>query len=131
NFILSADDSCSNIAAANVLMASSQVTPFAADYNLLSLTDSSDVGDVQVDLAPANTTDATLTAAAGSFNLTLGQSTEIVGYVPVSIRNLDAWLRFNWDEGVDGVADINLPAQNATFGQFRGNDRVIYWREKK
>ncbi|NQZ08960.1 MAG: hypothetical protein HRT35_17535 [Algicola sp.] len=131
NFILSADDGCSTIAAANVLMASSQVTPFAANYNLLSLTDSSDVGDVQVDLAPANTTDTTLTAVAGAFNLTLGQSTEIVGYVPVTIRNLDAWLRFNWDEGVDGIGDTDLPTQNATFGQFRGNDRVIYWREKK
>ncbi len=131
SFVLSTDDGCSTIDAANVSLSGVQNTPFDDDYNLLSLSTHADIGDVQVDLSPANTTDSTLTALDGAFNLTLGQSTVINGYVPVIIKDLDAWLRFNWDGGVDGVADIDLPSQNATFGQFRGNDRVIYWREKR
>ncbi len=130
-FILSTDDSCSTIDAANISLAGVQNSPFDDDYNLLSLTEHTDVGDVQVDLSATNTSSTTLTAQSGAFNLTLGQTTEINGYVPVIIKDLDAWLRYNWDEGIDGVADEDLPVQNATFGQFRGNDRVIYWRERK
>lgn len=47
--------------------------------------------------------------------------------------NLDAgganalpWLKFNWD---GAAGDDNPPMFEAVFGQYRGNDRVIYWRE--
>lgn len=35
------------------------------------------------------------------------------------------WLKFDWDN--NGTFDD--PTAIATFGQFRGNDRIIYWRE--
>jgi MSHA biogenesis protein MshQ len=42
-----------------------------------------------------------------------------------------AWLQFDWlnaDGGFDGPYDQN-PSAIATFGVFRGNDRIISWRE--
>lgn len=36
------------------------------------------------------------------------------------------WLKYDWDS--DGAHDDN-PSALATFGIFRGDDRVIYWRE--
>ena len=38
------------------------------------------------------------------------------------------WLRFNWDASADGSLE-DAPLKTATFGQYRGNDRIIYWRE--
>lgn len=38
------------------------------------------------------------------------------------------WLQYNWDGSVDGSLE-NPPSASATFGQYRGHDRVIYWRE--
>jgi len=37
-----------------------------------------------------------------------------------------AWLLFDWDN--DGLHDNN-PTAVATFGRYRGNDRIIYWKE--
>jgi hypothetical protein len=43
-----------------------------------------------------------------------------------------AWLKYNWN-GVDEGADSNLyddnPSATLTFGLYRGNDRIISWRE--
>jgi MSHA biogenesis protein MshQ len=54
--------------------------------------------------------------------------------VSVNLTNLP-WLRFDWNQ--DGnFSDISLPSgvylPNATFefGSYRGNDRIIYWRER-
>jgi len=38
------------------------------------------------------------------------------------------WLRYNWDGSVDGSLEDHAGA-SVTFGQFRGHDRIIYWRE--
>lgn len=39
------------------------------------------------------------------------------------------WLRFDWNG--DGVhTDTSLPAAQYGFGQYRGHDRIIYWRER-
>jgi MSHA biogenesis protein MshQ len=39
------------------------------------------------------------------------------------------WLRFDWNQ--DGnYADVLMPNANFEFGSYRGNDRVIYWRER-
>ncbi|EAT12437.1 DUF2341 domain-containing protein [Bermanella marisrubri] len=37
------------------------------------------------------------------------------------------WLKHNWDESTDG--SIEDPSAEVSFGQYRGNDRVIYWKE--
>ncbi|WP_088329520.1 polymer-forming cytoskeletal protein [Lacimicrobium sp. SS2-24] len=46
----------------------------------------------------------------------------------VSVEWLDApqWLQFDWQG--DGMA-LSPPTSVATFGQYRGNDRIIHWRE--
>ncbi len=43
-----------------------------------------------------------------------------------------AWLQFDWTN-LDNLSDgpyTQNPAATVTFGLFRGNDRIIYWREK-
>lgn len=52
-----------------------------------------------------------------------GQSGAIDLSLPV-----DSWLQFNWDGGANYNQE---PTAVATFGRYRGNDRVIYWREVK
>ncbi len=56
-------------------------------------------------------------AAQGSF---------VVG---VDLTNL-SWLSFDWDQGKTAGPDSKLPNANFTFGSYRGNDRIIYWRER-
>src|SRR5690606_36365991 len=45
--------------------------------------------------------------------------------------NLDEipWLRFDWNQDGDHNNDTELPPANIGFGQYRGHDRIIYWRE--
>jgi MSHA biogenesis protein MshQ len=40
-----------------------------------------------------------------------------------------SWLRFDWNQEGD-YADVLLPNANFEFGTYRGNDRIIYWRER-
>ena len=61
-----------------------------------------------------------------SFNLWLkapGQN--FTGSVDVN-ATVDNWLRFDWNG--DGTPDD--PTARATFGIYRGDDRIIYWRER-
>ena len=63
---------------------------------------------------------------AGIFNLFLktpGQN--FTGDISVSLTS-PAWLQYDWDG--DGNHD-NDPTGIATFGLYRGDDRIIYWRE--
>ncbi len=61
-----------------------------------------------------------------SFNLWLkapGQN--FTGNVDVN-ATVDPWLQYDWDG--DGNADD--PTARVTFGIYRGDDRIIYWRER-
>jgi len=40
------------------------------------------------------------------------------------------WLTFDWDQGNTAGPETRLPTATFTFGSYRGNDRVIYWRER-
>ena len=40
------------------------------------------------------------------------------------------WLRFDWNQNDDFNDDLSLPRANFGFGQYRGHDRIIYWRER-
>lgn len=135
SFITNTLDTCSTLAADEVIMSGGSATPFSATYSVLSLADASVVGSTTVDTTATNTSNTTLTAASGEFSLVLTApsfNTGGTGYVPVSI-NLSSypWLQFDWDTGGTGAVETTVPTQNVTFGQFRGNDRVIYWREKR
>jgi len=37
------------------------------------------------------------------------------------------WLEDDWNQDEAGLED---PSATATFGVFRGNDRILYWRER-
>ncbi len=48
--------------------------------------------------------------------------------VGVNLTSLE-WLGFDWNQ--DGnYSDVSLPNATFEFGSYRGNDRIIYWREK-
>lgn len=40
------------------------------------------------------------------------------------------WLRYDWNQNGSASDDTSLPAAHFGFGQYRGHDRIIYWREK-
>jgi MSHA biogenesis protein MshQ len=40
------------------------------------------------------------------------------------------WLRFDWNQNGNFNDDLSLPRANFGFGQYRGHDRIIYWRER-
>jgi MSHA biogenesis protein MshQ len=48
--------------------------------------------------------------------------------VGVNLTSLP-WLRFDWNQDGD-YSDVSLPNATFEFGSYRGNDRIIYWREK-
>jgi MSHA biogenesis protein MshQ len=61
---------------------------------------------------------------------TTGPSNVNTGQVEV-IYDISDWLKYDWDyddEGIDGLFNDN-PRAVATFGIYRGNDRIIYQRE--
>ncbi|ACE86143.1 DUF6701 domain-containing protein [Cellvibrio japonicus] len=39
------------------------------------------------------------------------------------------WLRYDWNQDGD-YSDASLPTARFGFGQYRGHDRIIYWRER-
>jgi len=43
--------------------------------------------------------------------------------------SLLSWLSYDWDQN-GNYNDVRLPDANFSFGSYRGNDRIIYWREK-
>ncbi|MDX1452855.1 MAG: LamG domain-containing protein, partial [Oleiphilaceae bacterium] len=49
-----------------------------------------------------------------------------VGTVAMEYQG-DAWLQFDWDNNPSTADDY--PSATATFGQYRGHDRIIYWKE--
>jgi MSHA biogenesis protein MshQ len=54
------------------------------------------------------------------------------GQIRLTYKNVPNWLKFNWnsiDENSDGDVYDDNPSGIATFGVYRGNDRIISWRE--
>ncbi|AEP28501.1 LamG domain-containing protein [Brumicola nitratireducens] len=103
-FIVSSDNNCSNY-----------------DASKISLTN--------ISLNPALTSKL---GGTGSFQLGKTQAIELrapgagnQGQIGVSYDAYD-WLNYDWDN--DGVYD-DSPSAIATFGVYRGNDRIIHWRE--
>ena len=60
--------------------------------------------------------------------LTLNAPTSIqkMGSLEVTL-DVPSWLKYNWS----GSAFNQNPLATATFGRFRGNDRIINWREQR
>ena len=65
-------------------------------------------------------------ASNGNFNINLkAPGADITGDIDVTLTS-PSWLKYDWDG--DGTDD-NDPTGTASFGLYRGDDRVIYWRE--
>lgn len=63
---------------------------------------------------------------SGSFNINLKAPGEnSTGDIDVTLTS-PSWLQYDWDG--DSVID-NDPTGTASFGLYRGDDRIIYWRE--
>jgi len=81
---------------------------------------------------PLPATNLTPISGDGSFALGLGElkigkpTDGSQGQIRISYDATPTWLKFDWDG--DGEFDNN-PTAVATFGIFRGNDRIIYQRE--
>lgn len=79
-----------------------------------------------------------MTAVSGNGTLIFGESplgssislsapgSSNIGTVDL-VLTVDEWLRFDWDNNA-ATPDSN-PSATASFGQYRGHDRIIYWRE--
>lgn len=135
-FVTNTSDNCTTIDADEVSLSGSAVTPFAASYVVKSLDNNNQVGTTGVDTSPDNTSTTQLLSSSGEFSLILNApgftDGNTKGYVPVIINLTDyPWLQFDWDTNGTGATETHLPTKNVTFGQFRGNDRVISWREKR
>ena len=91
------------------------------------------------DLSPQLATGVVNVSDAGPmFNLGLGQlllsqpTDGSRGQIRVTYEDVPTWLKFNWntnDENNDGNIFDDNPSGVATFGLYRGNDRIISWRE--
>ncbi|MCP4598799.1 DUF6701 domain-containing protein [Neptuniibacter sp.] len=127
-FVTNTDDSCTVLSKANII------------FNSVLLTTSMDVDfdtDADVETTGSFTTETAtdVTASSGDFGLLFSApgigtgDADNTGSFPVDIINIDAWLRYDWDQ--DGSAD-DTEARGAlvTFGRARGNDRMIFWQER-
>ena len=113
DFVLNTDDNCTNLLATN--------PPFSPDP--ASWTDNLDSGDT----APTLINDI----ASGIGNIRfdaagLGNEGSVIFEYDTSAITSLPWLNTENDDDAD-FADN--PFGKVTFGQFRGNDRMIYWRE--
>ncbi|NRB38478.1 MAG: LamG domain-containing protein [Pseudomonadales bacterium] len=108
DFIINTDDSCSNVSS---IMTTTPTGPTSiavgAGTSDFSLTNNNII----------NTENALLFSSPGAGN---------TGSINININlSSQPWLRFNWlNSGL-----IDHPEVTATFGRYRGNDRVIYWQE--
>ena len=115
-YILATDDVCSLYNSDQVSFGANEVGIVEANIDEVDGT----FGEV-LDL-PNGITRAIELPAAGTGNR---------GEVEV-IYSIYDWLKYDWnniDEGSDGLIYDDDPSATATFGIFRGNDRIIYQRE--
>ena len=113
-FITNTDDNCTTYNALN-----------------MSLTNGSLNASLSAVLAP---TPATGIFDKGLNNNILLQATGAGNLGTIKVHySAFPWLKYKWnsiDENNDGNLYDDDPSAEATFGIFRGNDRIIYWREK-
>ena len=123
-FILNANDFCTTVPRSAITFATKPISVDAnrtVDLSLLGKT----TGAINLD-----TTDVRF--GAGTAGLSFSAPTnaaqgEFVIGVDLTNRN---WLTFDWDQGKTVGPDNKLPDATIKFGSYRGNDRIIYWRER-
>ena len=64
-------------------------------------------------------------SASGDFNTWLkAPEASYTGYIDIN-GTVDSWLQYDWSG-----AGLTNPSGRAAFGLYRGDDRIIYWREQ-
>lgn len=121
-FIQNTSDSCTVVPRSAITYPSGSLS---SDANrTVSLTG----GATQGTYANLNLTGVNFTGGSAGQKFTApltGTGSFVVG---VNLTSLP-WLRWDWNQ--DGSdTDTSLPNANFGFGTYRGNDRIIYWREK-
>ena len=122
---------------------------FTANGYVLSATDtctlynSTNIALTNIDLGESKTAVKTLVDGKFTDELPFGETRSIILTAPTTgptdinigqvevIYTISEWLQYDWaydTEGVDGLFNDN-PRAVATFGIYRGNDRIIYQRE--
>lgn len=126
-FVTNIDDNCTTYPLSRISFDGTAISPVIADRTV-NVGDGTTVGSI-------NTSGANTEAVSGDFNLVFtapgaaAVGSDNTGYFPVSVINLDEWLRYDWDQ--DGNAsDSSVPDAIITFGRARGNDRMIFWQER-
>ncbi len=108
-FVEHLSDSCSTYQAADVTLGNYRFNLDPGETTVVS-----PAASAVLDQGHANPTEPLLLSAPGTGN---------EGVVEV-LLNVPAWLRFDWL----GTGDTN-PSADATFGRFRGHDRIIFWQQ--
>lgn len=119
SYVLNTDDVCTTIGTSGADITLSTTPGGTASAG--------QIDDIAVGSSTSDMTyNSTLSAGSGGFEFSAPGLTGI-GTIDVTADLTNApWLRHNWGGGSSFVDD---PDASATFGQFRGNDRIIYWRE--
>ena len=123
-FVLSADDGCTQIPLSAISFTDTASTTQTADTSLT------------VTVAASSTTAGFGSVSGGNVEFAGGDAQQFftapgAGNTGVITAGVDItalpWLQFDWDN--NGVADTLLPDAFFSFGSYRGHDRVIYWEE--
>jgi hypothetical protein len=107
-YVVNEEDSCTLYDASNIILTSGTLNKYLTGVNT-----------VTGQLAEGKTQAMTLTAPGAGKQ----------GSIEVEYTIYD-WLKYDWDwNGVVAKDYVQNPTATATFGLFRGNDRIIYQRE--
>lgn len=113
-FVINTEDTCTNFNTDNITLTSGTL-----DESFTSVIAANGQFD---DELPNGKTRAMLLEITGSGN----QGTVNVEY------DIYSWLKYDWDwDGVSAKEFTDNPSAIATFGMYRGNDRIIYQRERE
>ena len=126
-FIKNTADNCTSFILSNDFSISD-----ATDFNCTFATQTTPViigsGSVKASINNSTTSNgATEIIISDNLNIANGPGAGNTGYVDITskLSNL-SWLYYDWD--ANGTHD-NCPSARVTFGIYKGNDRIIYFRE--
>lgn len=122
NFVLNTADSCTDIAT-GMSVTDSTGSNVSSPYNNIAVGDGSSALSYNATLSGGL---ADLVFSAPGLASSGDQHVGSIGFA-LDLAS-QPWLRFDWNG--DASLDANDDQQHsATFGQYRGHDRIIYWRE--
>lgn len=120
-FVLTAEDSCTSIPGSEV-----EFDDESIDLNL-----EADVGTGTTTGSFANfTSDDNVVMVSGDAQLVFSAPNATGSFLLDVDLSSRPWLRFDWNQNGDHDDDAQLPSAKISFGNYRGHDRIIYWREQ-